>query len=269
MNEAISELREFVRRRSGINLGADKDYLVCSRLEPLLSGWSVPSLKVLAERLRIQPSSRMAEEVISALTTNETLWFRDGRPFEMLRTIVLPDLVARNASSRAMSFWSAACSTGQEIYSIAMLLRDEEPRLKGWNLSLTASDISEPALARARTGRYSQFEVQRGLPTQKLTRDFDKAGDEWKVKSEISRSVRFLRVNLLEIPADIGPFDVVFCRNVLIYFEIDIKSRVLDAIASRTRSGGYLFLGGAETATGLTRHFAPASGIHGLYQKVT
>lgn len=264
---ALEELRGFVRKRAGISMGPDKDYLVRARLEPQLREWGVTSLNGLAERVRTQPNSKVAASVVAALTTNETLWFRDSRPFDNLRKVVLPDLVKRRAAQRGLAIWSAACSTGQEVYSIMMTLRDEEAQLRGWTTNLLASDICEPALERARKGRYSQFEVQRGMPIQRLVRDFEQVGAEWQVRAPLREGITFRLLNLLELPPDIGPFDIVFCRNVLIYFEVDVKARVLSALAQRSRPGGYLFLGGAETTLGITQEFLPVSGVAGLYQK--
>ncbi|CAH2605460.1 Chemotaxis protein methyltransferase Cher2 (plasmid) [Rhodovastum atsumiense] len=264
MSAAAESLRSFVRSRAGISMGPDKDYLVTSRLEPQLASWGLHSLDSLAEAVRRQPSGALAEKVVAALTTNETLWFRDGRPFEAFRNVVLPD-VAKDGS---ISIWSAACSTGQEVYSIAITLREEEARLRGCRSSILGSDICEPALVRARAGTYTAFEVQRGLSPAMLSRHFLADGDGWRIRPELRTNVSFRVMNLLELPAGLGPFDVVFCRNVLIYFEVDVKARVLAAIAARVRPGGWLFLGGAETTMGLTTAFTAVPGITGLYRRV-
>jgi chemotaxis protein methyltransferase CheR len=266
---ATEALRCFVRDRAGINLGAEKDYLVISRLRPRLAGWAIPSLDSLAERLRMQPKGVLADQVIAALTINETLWFRDIKPFDALRTIILPDLAARTAGDRTISIWSAACSTGQEIYSIAMTLREMETQLRGFKISLLGSDICEPVLTRARSGLYTQFEVQRGLPIQLLVRYFEDVGSEFRVRPELRSGIEFRALNLLDLPAHLGIFDIVFCRNVLIYFEPEVKRNVLAALASRLRPGGYLALGGAETTLGLTDAFCPIPGISGIYRKIS
>jgi chemotaxis protein methyltransferase CheR len=266
MSGATDTLRGFVRDRAGISMGADKDYLIVSRLEPQLRVWNVPDLDTLAQRVRQQPNGALAGHVVAALTINETLWFRDGRPFELLTKVVLPDLLARPGADRNLAIWSAACSTGQEVYSIAMTLRDEEARLRGWTTSVLGSDICEPAVGRARNGVYSQFEVQRGLPIQKLVKYFDQVGTEWRVKPALREQVSFRALNLMDLPAILGPFQVVFCRNVLIYFDVDVKARVLSAIARRMRPGGYLLLGAAETTLGITTAFVPVAGHSGLYR---
>ncbi len=269
MSGATEALRCFVRNRAGINLGADKDYLVVSRLKPQLSSWDVTSLDGLAERLRAQPKGALADQVIAALTINETLWFRDSKPFDLLRTVILPELVTRKATDRSFAIWSAACSTGQEVYSIAMTLREEEAQLRGLRATILGSDICEPVLARARTGIYTQFEVQRGLPVQRLVRYFEDLGGEWRVRPELRSGIEFRALNLLDLPLNIGPFDIVFCRNVLIYFELDVKRNVLSALAARTKPGGYLILGGAETTLGLTTAFSPVPGTAGIYRRTT
>jgi chemotaxis protein methyltransferase CheR len=269
MTVATEALRCFVRDRAGINLGPEKDYLVISRLRPQLAGWNIPSLDSLVECLRLQPKGALADQVVAALTINETLWFRDIRPFDALRTILVPNVAAKNVADRTISIWSAACSTGQEVYSIAMTLREEEAQLRGYRISLLGSDICEPVLSRARSGVYSQFEVQRGLPIQRLVRHFEDLGSEWRVRPELRSGIEFRALNLLDLPANVGNFDIVFCRNVLIYFEPEVKRRVLAALALRLRSGGYLALGGAETTLGLTDAFAPIPGNSGIYRKTS
>ena len=267
MSGATEALRGFVRSRAGISLDADKDYLVVSRLEPRLRGWQMPSLAALADHLRAQPTGQLADHVIAAMTTNETLWFRDGKPFDAMRNVVLPELLVTAAKERALRIWSAACSTGQEVYSLA-IVRQEEARLRGWRVSILGSDISAPALERARAGVYSQFEVQRGLSAKQLVQYFEEAGSDWRVRAELKAGIEFRLLNLLDVPRDIGLFDVVFCRNVLIYFEPEVKRKVLSEVASRLRPGGFLVLGGAETMLGLSTSFAAVPGSIGLYRKV-
>jgi chemotaxis protein methyltransferase CheR len=265
MSGATEALRSFVRNRAGINMGAEKDYLVVSRLQPQLSGWNIKTLDGLAERLRTQPKGALADQVVAALTINETLWFRDTKPFEALRSIIIPDMVARAVPN--LSIWSAACSSGQEVYSLAMTLREEEARLRGIKSTILGSDICEPVLARARAGVYSQFEVQRGLAVQRLIKFFEDMGGEWRVRPELRAGIDFRCLNLMDLPPGLGPFDIIFCRNVLIYFEPDVKRNVLAALAARLRPGGYLALGGAETTLGLTTAFTPLTGTSGLYRK--
>jgi len=266
MASATETLRSFVRNQAGISLGADKDYLLLSRLEPQLRGWGVSSLDTLAAHVGTHPTGPLARQVVSALTINETLWFRDTKPFDLLSKVILPGVLASNAKERSLSIWSAACSTGQEAFSIAMTLLDDQVRLRDWTTSILGTDICEPAVERARAGVYSQFEVQRGLPIQRLIRWFEQNGTEWKIRKELRDRVSFRVMNLLELPGMLGPFDVVFCRNVLIYFDVDVKARVLASLAQRMRPGGYLLLGSAETTIGISSHFAPVQGHSGLYR---
>lgn len=267
MSGAMEALRGFVRDNAGINLGADKDYLVVSRLKPQLTSWNVATLDGLVDRLRAQPKGSLASQVIAALTINETLWFRDQKPFEALKSVIIPDLVSRVPADRPIAIWSAACSSGQEVYSIAMTMREEEQQLRGRRFGILGSDICEPVLARARSGIYSQFEVQRGLPVQRLVKYFEDLGGEWRVRTELRANIEFRALNLLDLPQNMGPFDIIFCRNVLIYFEPPIKRAVLASLAARTRPGGYLALGGAETTLGLTAAFTPLPGSAGVYRK--
>ena len=183
--------------------------------------------------------------------------------------VILPDIVARKGRDKTLSIWSAACSTGQEVYSIGMVLKEEDARLRDWSISIMGSDICEPAVARARAGVYTQFEVQRGLPIQRLVRYFEQSGQEWSVRKDLREKISFRVMNLLDVPAGVGPFDIVFCRNVLIYFDVDVKTKVLDAIARRLRPGGYLLLGSAETTIGISSMFAPVPGATGLYRLTT
>lgn len=189
------------------------------------------------------------------MTTNETSFFRDLHPFETLRTTVLPDVIARRASERRLHLWSAACSSGQEPYTIALVLREHFPALAGWTVRLVATDLSREILARARAGRYSQLEVNRGLPAPLLTKHFTREGMEWQLKDEVRRMVEFRELNLLEAWSGLADLDIVFIRNVLIYFDQDIKRGILGRVHRALRPGGYLFLGGAETTLNLDDRF--------------
>ena len=266
MTIATDALRTFVRGRAGISMGADKEYLLRSRLEPQLRGWGMDSLERLVSHLSTDPAGKVASEVISALTINETSWFRDGKPFEMLRNVILPEMAARQKDGN-VSIWSAACSSGQEAYSIAMTLRENPPAGREWNYSILGTDICGAVVERAQTGAYSKFEVQRGLPIQRLVKYFEQTGKEtWTIRKEMRERTTFRQMNLTQIPPVMGPFDVVFCRNVLIYFEVDVKAKVLASIARHMRPSGYLILGSAETTMGVSNLFTTVSGTTGLYQ---
>ena len=263
---ALAAIRETVRRRSGIVLTADKDYLVTSRLEPLLPRLGTASIAALAEMLARQPECRAAVEVTDALTTNETLWFRDGKPFDLVRDVVLPDLVAQAQKGRPIALWSAACSTGQEPYSLAILLTEEMPRYGNLPAKILGTDISTAALARAKEAKYSHFEMQRGLSVHRLVKCFDKQGNDWVLKPQLRAMVEFRQANLLAMPP-LGPFDLVMCRNVLIYFDVETKRQVLEGVSKRMRPGAWLQLGAAETTVGLDSTFAPVAGYPSLYRR--
>jgi chemotaxis protein methyltransferase CheR len=265
---ALATIREAVRRRSGIALGTDKDYLVTSRLEPLLPQLGLPSMTALADRVSRQPEGPVAVAVMDALTTNETLWFRDGRPFDLLRDVILPELAGPGRAPRELTFWSAACSTGQEPYSLAILLHEEQPKLGGSTPRILGTDICTTALARAKEARYSQFEMQRGLSVHRLVKNFDKDGTEWRLKAPLRAMVDLRQANLLALP-QFGPFDVVLCRNVLIYFDVATKRSVLAGITARMRPGGWLQLGAAETTIGIAETLRAHPAHPGLYRKLT
>ncbi len=202
------------------------------------------------------------------MTTNETSFFRDNKPFDTFRKEILPQILERKAATKQLRIWSAAASTGQEAYSLAMLLRDEGARLAGWKIEIVGTDISEAALRQARSGVFSHFEVQRGLPAQMLVKNFEKVDGSWRISAALRAMVQFRQFNLLENLSPLGSFDAVFCRNVLIYFDIETKAQVLAAIARRMTDQGVLFLGGAETVLGITDLLEPVPGSRGVYRSV-
>lgn len=244
-----------VHARAGIVLGADKAYLVESRLVSVARRFGFAELGSLLAALRGTPSEELLRAVTEALTTNETSFFRDGRPFEQLQQLVLPELVAARAEQRALRIWSAAASTGQEAYSIAMCLDELAPKLAGFKLTIIGTDIAEAAIERARAGRYSAFEVQRGLGAERLSRHFNRATNDWQIAAHLARMVDFRRANLLEDCRALGCFDVVFLRNVLIYFDLETRRRVLAKVRAMLADDGYLFLGGTETVLGVSDAF--------------
>lgn len=258
-------LASFLKLRSGLTLGPEKGYLLESRLVPVARRWGAEGLDGLIARLRRGVPDSMAVEVVEAMTTNESFFFRDNKPFEQFREFVLPELLRSRAATRSIRIWSAACSNGQEPYSLAMLLREREAALAGWRVELLATDISREVLRRAEEGLYSQFEVQRGLPIRQLMQYFDQEGERWRVKPVLRSMVAFRYFNLLDDPGVLGRFDVVFLRNVLIYFDQPTKTRVLEAVARQMAPDGVLFLGGAETVLGVTQRFRVVPEQRGLY----
>ena len=248
-------LRGLVRTRSGIVLGEDKAYLLESRLLPLAKAIALPGLEELTVRLRAEPSGQLARQVVEAMTTNETFFFRDIHPFECLKKVVLPELITRRGSERRLDLWCAAASTGQEPYTIAMVLRENFPQITGWATRFIATDLATEVLRRAREGRYSQLEVNRGLPAPLLIKNFTKDGLDWKVKDELKRMVEFKEQNLLDSFQISGQLDVIFIRNVLIYFDVETKKQILAKCRKLLRPDGFLFLGGAETTMNLDDAF--------------
>jgi chemotaxis protein methyltransferase CheR len=258
-------IADFVRARSGIVLGVDKAYLVESRLEHLVRNRRYSGLPEIAARLRAHPNSPLAEDIIEAITTNETLFFRDIKPFEHLRR-QLPALHAAGPPTQPLRIWSAAASSGQESYSIAMTAL--EAGLGSRPIQILGTDISAEQINRARLGLYSEFEVQRGLSAENLARYFSRTDMGWRINDPVRKLVEFRKWNLMDDLRPLGTFDLAFCRNVLIYFDIQTKRKVLDAIWERLVPGGLLYLGGSETTFGVSDRFEPCRGIHQVYAAV-
>jgi chemotaxis protein methyltransferase CheR len=256
-----------LRERSGLILAPDKTYLLESRLLPLVRRRSMKSLDDLVALLRSRPEEELVREIVEAMTTNESSFFRDLKPFDQFRSFILPQLTKARAQRRAIRIWSAACSSGQEPYSLAMLLSEEKEKLAGWQIEIFATDISTEILAKAEQGVYSQFEVQRGLPIQLLVKYFRQEGERWRINPAMRGMVRYKCLNLLDDFSSYGPFDVIFCRNVLIYFEQATKTKVLDRLSRVLEPDGFLYLGGAETIIGITDKFQSAS-ERGIYTPV-
>ncbi|MFO1014588.1 MAG: protein-glutamate O-methyltransferase CheR [Caulobacteraceae bacterium] len=256
---------DLLKRRSGIELGADKAYLLESRLKSVAGTSGHTSVQELLRAIRTAPVEKVVEAAVEAMTTNETFFFRDNTPFDQLKAL-LPDLVKARAGM-PVRIWCAACSTGQEPYSIAMLIDEEAARIPGLRAEILATDLSERCLEKARTGLYSQFEAQRGLTIQRLVKHFDQGPEGFRVKPALRAAVRWRQMNLLSDFRAIGTFDVIFCRNVLIYFDRPTKGAILQKMSERMTNDSRLFLGAAETVLGITQAFAPIAGAHGIYAK--
>ena len=254
-----------IKDSSGLVLGDDKLYLLESRLTPVAHKYKLESLDALVKTLRAAPRGPLLAEVVDAMTTNESFFFRDGKPFDAFRNRFLPEVLKRRESARSLRIWCAAASTGQEPYSLAMILLEEAAKLQGWNCQILGTDLSKEALARAESGLYTHFEVQRGLSIQRLVKFFEKQGDMWQVKPEVRKLVQYRNFNLLQDPRPLGTFDIVFCRNVLIYFDQPTKARVLKSIASVMDKDAVLLLGGAETVFGITDIFRAVPEHYGAY----
>jgi chemotaxis protein methyltransferase CheR len=258
-------LRQCLKQRSGLVLSADKQYLVESRLLPIARKIGLGGLGDLVAALKRGDSESLMTTVVEAMTTNETYFFRDKTPFENFRSTVLPALMAARSKSRHIRIWCAAASTGQEPYSLAMSLKEMGRSIEDWRIDVLATDLSSEVLEKARQGIYSQFEAQRGLPIQLLIKYFTQVGDMWQIAPGVRSMVRFLQLNLLSDFSHLGMFDLVFCRNLLIYFGQDGKAELLGRLARVIHGDGYLVLGAAETVIGLTDSFKVVPDKRGLY----
>lgn len=254
-----------LKQRSGLIVTQDKMYLLESRLMPIVRKRGMKDLTELISQLKSSRDEGLTQDVMEAMTTNESFFFRDTRPFDILRDQIMPGLLEKNASRKQLRIWCAAASSGQEPYSIAMILKEMAAKTAGWRIEIIGTDISREILQKAKAGLYSQFEVQRGLPIQMLVKYFQKSGDLWQIDSSLRGMVQYREQNLLGSLAALGKFDVVFCRNVLIYFDQPTKKEVLDRIAAITNPDGCLFLGGAETVLGVSDKFKPMAGARGVY----
>jgi len=261
---AFNRFAELLKRRAGVVVTREKTYVLESRLAPVAKRAGVASLDELAAVLT-QRDDSLSVEVVEAMLNNETFFFRDGAPFDMLRTAVLPALREARAATRGIRIWRAAASTGQETYSIAMLLAADEAAWAGWNIEIVGTDLSQRALGRAEAGVYPQFEVQRGLPIQMLIKHFEKEGEQWRISESLRRRIRFRQANLCASFAHLGCFDVVLCRNVLMYLDPATKTDILSRMRRQMPDDGYLLLGAAETVLGLSVDFRPDWVNRGLY----
>jgi chemotaxis protein methyltransferase CheR len=265
MDADTQTLTALLKERSGLALTGDKQYLFESRLSPVARSHGFKSLAELVGALRRTPPPALVRAVVEAMATHESLFFRDVKPFDELRNFVIPKLVEARQGTKTLRFWSAACSTGQEPYSLAMLLQDETQRLAGWRTSITATDLSHQAIQRASAGRFSHFEVQRGLPAKYLVKHFKRNGDDWEIAQPLRDMIAWKVFNLLDDPTLLGSFDVIFCRNVLIYFDQPTKAKVLERLTKVLAKDGYLMLGSAETTIGITDRLRPIPDHHGIY----
>jgi chemotaxis protein methyltransferase CheR len=252
---SFNYVRQLVRDRAAIVIEDGKQYLVDNRLSALARREGLASAQEVIDRLRAAPTGPLQRKVIEAMTTTETLFFRDSKPYHALRNAILPELLRLRGGERKLQIWSCACSSGQEPYSIGMLVREHFPALMTWDLQLLATDISTEMLTRSRSGRYSQLEVSRGLPEPYLARYFEKDGQDWRICREVRRMVAFRELNLAGPWGAMAPADLVLLRNVLIYFDVDTKRQILARVRGLLRPGGFLVLGTAETTLNLDDGF--------------
>lgn len=258
-------VRQIVHARSGLVLSGNKDYLLQSRLIPVVRNAGLGDIKEMIQIMRRSNNEPLCQAVTEAMMTKETFFFRDKVPFELFENHILPHMLETRTEKRHIRIWSAACSTGQEPYSLAILLQEMAPRLRNWKIDLIATDFSHEALAKAKKGLYSQFEVQRGLPIQQLVKYFDQLGEMWQLKQAVRALVRYRPLNLLHDFQSLGNFDVIFCRNVLIYLDMATRRTILERLARQMPPDGFLILGAAETMTGITQAFKRVPGQPGLH----
>jgi chemotaxis protein methyltransferase CheR len=258
-------LRKLLKDHSGLDLSADKQYLIESRLLPLSRKAGLAGIGELVQKMKGGSASTITQ-VVEAMTTNETFFFRDKVPFDHFRQSIMPEMLKARAGRKSIRIWCAAGSTGQEPYSLAMCLKEMSAALTGWRVEIIATDLSQEVLEKSKAGIYSQFEVQRGLPIQLLVKYFKQTGEFWQVNAEIRAMVQHRQLNLLHDFSQLGVFDVIFCRNVLIYFDQATKISIFNRLAKVTEPEGFLVLGAAETVVGLTDVFKPFPDRRGLYR---
>jgi chemotaxis protein methyltransferase CheR len=246
----LKTVAQFVESRSAILCPEDKYYLFEARLRPVLRKHEVADLGELAAKLRTSPPAALAEAVIEAMTTNETSWFRDVHPFDAIKTGIVPELIDARGATKKLAIWSAACSTGQELYSLAMMLDMQFPELGTWDVALHGTDINLEVLGQAKAARYSALEVNRGLPAQYLARYLERDGASYVLAERIRARANFSQLNFVGPWPVLPRFDLVLCRNVLIYFDIDVRARIVRKIRDTLAPGGYLVLGSSETSIG-------------------
>jgi chemotaxis protein methyltransferase CheR len=260
-------LAKLLKDRSGLLLTTDKAYLIENRLLPVARKRDMADLGQLVRALMANDQA-LTKDVVEAMTTNESFFFRDNTPFDLFRDQILPALLQRRSAQRSLRIWCAAASTGQEPYSLAMILKENAAKLAGWRIEIVGTDISTEVLKRAKDGIYNQFEVQRGLPIALLVKYFKKVGDHWQIDQSLRSMINYQFFNLLNDPKPLGNFDIVFCRNVLIYFDPPTKTKVLDGISRQLATDGYLFLGGSETVLGLSQKLQPIPQMRGVYGQI-
>jgi len=257
--------KNMLYEKSGLVVTPDKAYLLESRLAPIIKRWNLGDMDALTNKLRSMPDRKLVDEIVDAMTTNETFFFRDQKPFDNFVNIVVPKIIKAKGPNCTIRIWSAACSSGQEPYTLAILMKENAVKWAGIKFEILATDLSTEILATAKAGKYTQFEVQRGMPIMMLVKYFTQTGDTWTIKDDIKQMVKFQNFNLLDSMDAFGVFDCIFCRNVLIYFDQQTKGKILEKLARRMAKHGTLFMGGAETVLGITNAFKPMEGERGMY----
>lgn len=261
-------LKTMLKQVSGLYLTDNKMYLVETRLQVVAKAYDYNSLNQLVDGLKGPQSQKLRIDIAEAMATPETFFFRDKKPFDQFKNFILPKMIEKHQATKHLSIWCSACSSGQEPYSLAMIVDElKHTTLKGWSVKILASDFSDKILRKAKGGVYSQFEVQRGLPIQYLMKHFKQESDGWHVKDGLKSMIEFRNFNLLQAPAHLGKFDVIFCRNVLFYFEPEDKTKILNNLGSVMSSGAMMFLGAAESTMGSCDQFVGLKNERGIYVK--
>lgn len=259
-------LRTLLKSASGLVLTDDKQYLIESRLLPVAKKLKFETIDAMVDELRRSEATTLKNQIVEAMTINESFFFRDKTPFDNFENIMLPKLIEAKKAQKHIRIWSAAASTGQEAYSLSMILKEHAAELEGWRIEIIGTDLCSEALEKAKAGVYSQFEVQRGMPVKYLVKNFKQVGSMWQINSNIRSTVQYRQFNLLNSFNLLGRFDIIFCRNVLIYFDKETKSDIISRMAKQTNPNCYLVLGASETLVGLNDSFGTVPDVRGLYQ---
>lgn len=262
----FNALRDMLKKTSGLVLTDDKQYLIESRLAPVAKKLKFPTMEALVSEWRRTQDKTIQNHIVEAMTINESFFFRDKTPFDNFENVILPSLQESKKTQKHIRIWSAAASTGQEAYSLAMIMKEHAADLDGWRIEIIGTDLSSEALEKAKSGLYSQFEVQRGMPVKYLVKNFKQVGSMWQIDSNMRSKVQFRQFNLMNSFSILGRFDVIFCRNVLIYFDKDTKKDILQRMEKQTTSECFLTLGASETLVGLNEGFKPVAGTRSLYK---
>lgn len=267
--KAYQSLSALLEQRTGQTLLANRHWRIDMALKPLMRENSIPDLDTLISLIEIDADPKLTTACVEAMVNNETCFFRDQANFALLTGPVLDTIREHRMATKRLRIWSAACSTGQEPYSLAIAIAENAEKWRGWTVQIMATDVSTTALAQARSGRYSQFEIQRGLPVMQMVRHFEQQGEDWIAKENIRRMVTFAEHNMLKPASHFGKFDVILCRNMLMYLGDDKRSQVLDSVAPALADDGILMLGAAETVIGQTQRFKASQEFRGFYEPVT
>ncbi len=268
MNMNVKALQRFLAQQAGLSFQIENAWLAESRLQPVADHHGLDNIDALIGRIVSGYEPMLAAETIEAMLTHETFFFRDRVPFDQFRTVMLPDIMRTHEAERRIRIWSAACSSGQEPYSLAMVLDEEARKLNGWRIDLLATDISASVIETAKRGRFSQFEVQRGLPINHLLRYFHRVGEQWEIAEHIRARIEFRQVNLMHSMSRLGQYDIIFCRNVLIYFDEKTRASVIGQLRAALAPGGYLVLGAAESMPDCPEDLQPVSFQNSIFRKV-